>query len=280
MGDRNMKKLTLIITILACTFTVGCTKKVVQKPESLKDAYFDIAQKIENQEDVRINEVNKLLEGYTPKQEELNQDSSYNNAAVQLYSFTNEKEKLMISDDGTEDEKVADLAYFKEDGLNSITLGYGTSSNSTELLLLATVDDINVYEKICELVNSKESTFSNNYHEISQNIATENTITIDDVKNMINLEPTSEDSLDSATSKEITRYSFQVEDGGEVIAVYTLKDSENISRVTYGSNGTIWVIKNTIRGELLTNGGPTIADVQGDVDDISIQKEIETLIFD
>lgn len=275
-----MKKLTLIITILACTFTVGCTKKVVQKPESLKDAYFDIAQKIENQEDVRINEVNKLLEGYTPKQEELNQDSSYNNAAVQLYSFTNEKEKLMISDDGTEDEKVADLAYFKEDGLNSITLGYGTSSNSTELLLLATVDDINVYEKICELVNSKESTFSNNYHEISQNIATENTITIDDVKNMINLEPTSEDSLDSATSKEITRYSFQVEDGGEVIAVYTLKDSENISRVTYGSNGTIWVIKNTIRGELLTNGGPTIADVQGDVDDISIQKEIETLIFD
>lgn len=280
MGDRNMKKLTLIITILACTFTVGCTKKVVQKPESLKDAYFDIAQKIKNQEDVRINEVNKLLEGYTPKQEELNQDSSYNNAAVQLYSFTNEKEKLMISDDGTEDEKVADLAYFKEDGLNSITLGYGTSSNSTELLLLATVDDINVYEKICELVNSKESTFSNNYHEISQNIATENTITIDDVKNMINLEPTSEDSLDSATSKEITRYSFQVEDGGEVIAVYTLKDSENISRVTYGSNGTIWVIKNTIRGELLTNGGPTIADVQGDVDDISIQKEIETLIFD
>lgn len=275
-----MKKLTLIITILACTFTVGCTKKVVQKPESLKDAYFDIAQKIKNQEDVRINEVNKLLEGYTPKQEELNQDSSYNNAAVQLYSFTNEKEKLMISDDGTEDEKVADLAYFKEDGLNSITLGYGTSSNSTELLLLATVDDINVYEKICELVNSKESTFSNNYHEISQNIATENTITIDDVKNMINLEPTSEDSLDSATSKEITRYSFQVEDGGEVIAVYTLKDSENISRVTYGSNGTIWVIKNTIRGELLTNGGPTIADVQGDVDDISIQKEIETLIFD
>ena len=280
MGDRNMKKLTLIITILACTFTVGCTKKVVQKPESLKDAYFDIAQKIENHEDVRINEVNKLLEGYAPKQEELNQDSSYNNAAVQLYIFTNEKEKLMISDDGTEDEKVADLAYFKEDGLNSITLGYGTSSNSTELLLLATVDDINVYEKICELVNSKKSTFSNNYHEISQNIATENTITIDDVKNMINLEPTSEDSLDSATSKEITRYSFQVEDGGEVIAVYTLKDSENISRVTYGSNGTIWVIKNTIRGELLTNGGPTIADVQGDVDDISIQKEIETLIFD
>lgn len=274
-----MKKLTLIITILACTFTVGCTKKVVQKTESLKDAYFDIAQKIKNQEDVRINEVNKLLKGYTPKQEELNQDSSYNNAAVQLYSFTNEKEKLMISEDGTEDEKLADLAYFKEDGLNSITLGYGTSSNSSQLLLLATVDDINVYEKICELVNSKESTFSSNYHEISQNIATENTITIDDVKNMINLEPTFEDSLDSATSKEITRYSFQVEDGGEVIAVYTLKDSENISRVTYGSNGTIWVIKNTIRGELLTNGGATIADVQGDVDDISIQKEIETLIF-
>lgn len=275
-----MKKLTLIVTIIVCTFTVGCTKKVVQKPESLKDAYFDIAQRIENKEDVRINEVNKLLEEYTSKQEELNQDSSYNNATVQLYSFTNEKEKLMISDDGTEDEKVTDLAYFKEDGLNSITLGYGTSSNSTELLFLATVDDITAYEKICELVNSKDSKFSNIYHEISQNIATENTITINDIKNIINSEPTSEDSLDSATSKEITRYGFQLEDGGEVIAVYTLRGNESISRVTYASNDAIWVMKNTIRGELLTNGGPTIADVQGEVDDISIQKEIETLIFD
>ncbi len=42
-----MKKISLILGVLICLFTLGCSKQSEEKYESLEEAYFNIVEKTE-----------------------------------------------------------------------------------------------------------------------------------------------------------------------------------------------------------------------------------------
>lgn len=49
---------------------MGCTQQKVDKVESLRDAYFQIAEKIVNKEEISSKYIKKLLNGYNYKKDE------------------------------------------------------------------------------------------------------------------------------------------------------------------------------------------------------------------
>ena len=50
-----MKRTILGLLSLGCILLMGCTQQKVDKVESLRDAYFQIAEKIVNKEEIHFN---------------------------------------------------------------------------------------------------------------------------------------------------------------------------------------------------------------------------------
>lgn len=59
-----MKKIIILISVLACIFISGCNMQGKEKVKSLGDAYFYLLDKAENEEDIGIDDVKKLLKDY------------------------------------------------------------------------------------------------------------------------------------------------------------------------------------------------------------------------
>ncbi len=49
---------------------MGCTQQKVETSESLKDAYFQISEKLVNKEEISSKYIKKLLSGYEYKKDE------------------------------------------------------------------------------------------------------------------------------------------------------------------------------------------------------------------
>lgn len=62
-----MKKIIILISVLTCIFISGCNMQGKEKVESLGDAYFYLLNKAENEEDIGIDDVKKLLKDYELK---------------------------------------------------------------------------------------------------------------------------------------------------------------------------------------------------------------------
>lgn len=274
MGVEEMKKLILLfISVLVCTGIIGCSKIPIQEVETLEELYFSLADTLEQNENLTIDKVGALLEINNYEKGEIVENQ---NNKIRTHIFTVGKERLVISEDLSSEGKVLELAYNKATEVNSIWLGYKPKN----LLLILEVGDIKVYEDVCEILDNKESKFLNSYQEISRGISKEKAIKIDDVTSILNLEPSMKNSVDSVSLKELIRYGFQEEESDEVLAVYMDKDSKNINKVVYASNDTSSVMKSTISRELTTKKNTPIYSIESMVEDISIQREILTLIFE
>ena len=96
-----MKRTILGLLSLGCILLMGCTQQKVDKVESLRDAYFQIAEKLVTKEEISSKYIKKLLSGYNYKKDEEfkieggNIDGS--DYIQQPYTFTNGNESLNIT---------------------------------------------------------------------------------------------------------------------------------------------------------------------------------------
>lgn len=271
-----MKKISMLLVTLICAFAVGCTNNKVETAKSLKDAYFDIAKKIENKEEIKVEYVSDLLNGYEYEKGETMKDEN-SNIEYEMYRFSNNNEELILSDCTYDGEKGIELFYLVNNGVESASMSYTPSNESQGLYINVGVNDIEIYEEISNIIDNNESNLLKIYNEISKNLATTNDITVDKVEQMTNIEPTKEDTLDATTSKEITYYSFT--DGSDVMGVYCFKDKENISRISFGSNGEKLFSKGAFGKNYFEGREDILLDININADSISIQEEILNIVF-
>lgn len=52
-----MRKIIIVFTLLTCILTIGCSQQKEDKIESIKDVYFDVVQKIENNDVVKVETI-------------------------------------------------------------------------------------------------------------------------------------------------------------------------------------------------------------------------------
>lgn len=62
-----MKRTILGLLSLLCLLLIGCTQQKVENSESLRDGYFQIAEKLVTKEEISSKYIKKLLSGYDYK---------------------------------------------------------------------------------------------------------------------------------------------------------------------------------------------------------------------
>ena len=272
-----MKKINLLLVLLISIFTVGCAESKTEKIESLQDAYFSFSKKIDKNEKVSMDYIQSVLSEYDYEDGGSIKDET-DDVESQLHIFKNGKEKLTISDAPNSSENLMELVYQVSDETNNILLSYASANNNQPTLYtnINIVSDVDLYEKISTMVDIEYSKILNQYNKIAENALLDKDITVDDISKIVDIEPTSEDSIDPNTSLEVTYYSFK--DGSEVLGAYCIKGEDKVSRVFYG-NSDIVLMKNIIDVELLKNSDNIQTSIVKRVDSIEKQEEIIKVLF-
>lgn len=272
-----MKKINLLLVLLIGIFTVGCAESKTDQIESLQDAYFSISKKIDKNEEVSMDYIQSLLSEYDYEDGGLIKDEA-DDSESQLHIFKNGKEKLTISDALTSSENSMGIVYEVSDETNNILLSYAPDNNNQPTLYtnINIVSDVDLYEKISTMVDIEDSKILNQYNKIAEDTLLDKEITVDDISKIVDIEPTSEDSIDPNRSLEVTDYSFK--DGSEVLWAYCIKGEDKVSRVSYG-NSDIVLMKNVFDVELLKNSDNMQVSIVRRVDSIEKQEEIINVLF-
>ena len=87
-------------------------------------------------------------------------------------------------------------------------------------------------EAIRDLLNETPTKMLGSYQEVASRMS-EETVTIDEIRSMFNIEPEVSEEVNEDLS-EVTDYSFV----DEVMHAYTLKGEDKVIKLTYGSNVT------------------------------------------
>ena len=256
-----MKKISLILGVLICLFTLGCSKQSAEKFESLEDAYFNIVEKTEVKP-LAFTELKKMLSDYSyEKLVDGNQ---------KIYTFLSENEKLMVREPrDTYKGRITNIEYTKYDELDSLSLSYKLSSdaadNSASYVVLNT-SNMDLFKTISIVLNDEQSKMSNYYMDFSEQMLNDRMITITEIKDFMNLDPTLQED-----EKFGIYYSFHDTNSDDVLTVYTTSTSETIQRISYTSNAT-GILKNT-----LFENGSLMFNISNEVETTSVQKEIVEL---
>lgn len=256
-----MKKISLILGVLICLFTLGCSKQSAEKFESLKDAYFNIVEKTEVKP-LAFTELKKMLSDYSyEKLVDGNQ---------KIYTFLSENEKLMVREPrDTYKGRITNMEYTKYDELDSLSLSYKLSSdaadNSASYVVLNT-SNMDLFKTISIVLNDEQSKMSNYYMDFSEQMLNDRMITITEIKDFMNLDPTLQED-----EKFGIYYSFHDTNSDDVLTVYTTSTSETIQHISYTSNAT-GIFKST-----LFENGSLMFNISNEVETTSVQKEIVEL---
>ncbi|MGL4336952.1 MAG: hypothetical protein ACRCST_08645 [Turicibacter sp.] len=271
-----MKKIGLIGVSLICMCMVGCSKTKVEKAQSLKEAYFAIGQKIENNEELTPEYVSGLLTGYPYEMGELFVDENTKNE-LQLYNFENAKEKLIISDSKVENKKLVEISYEVTQGLNTVYLAISPTSGVERRNVNVSVGTINLLEEVSKITDKKDLQLLNAYNEIAKDFATDKNLTIADIIKMTGITPTSEDTVDANGTLELTYYSFTT--NNEILSVHVAKEEDKINRVGYGLDDQVF-FKDTIEKKLVPPGEELFSRIITYVEDLAIQEDILNTVFE
>ena len=272
-----MKKINLLLVLLLGIFTVGCAQSKTEQIESLQDAYFTVSKKMDKNEEVSMDYIQSLLSEYDYEDGGSIKDEA-DDLESKLHIFKNGKEKLTISESPNSSGNLNGLAYEGSDKTNNILLSYEFDNNNQPTLYtdINIVRDVELYEKISTMVDIKNSNILNQYNKIAEDVLLDKEITVDDISKIVDIEPTSEDSIYPETSLEVTYYSFK--DGSEVVGAYCIKGQDKVSRVFYG-NSDIVLMKNVFDVELLKNSDNMQISTVRKVDSIEKQEEIINVLF-
>ena len=241
-----MKRTILGLLSLGCILLMGCTQQKVDKVESLRDAYFQIAEKIVNKEEISSKYIKKLLNGYNYKKDEEfkieGQNIDGSDYIQQPYTFTNGNESLNITYSNFNNEEQIHPLYSLKDEKGETNLSIlipEIDDTKMRYMYIANRDNLKDHKKLLEKLDNNEGKWHDVYIKVIDNVCSTNNMDIEDIKNLLGVEySVNEYPYDekSSLSLNIVEYIFETDD--EMFMVQYVKEKDKIFNVFYNDKNT------------------------------------------
>ena len=242
-----MKRTILgLLSLVGCIALVGCTQQKVETSESLKDAYFQIAEKLVNKEEISSKYIKKLLSGYEYKKDEEfkiedgNIDGS--DYIQQPYTFTNGNESLNITYSNFNNEEQIHPLYNLKDEKGETNLSIllpEIDDTKMRYMYIANRDNLKDHKKLLEKLDNNEGKWHDVYIKVIDNVCSINDMDIEDIKNLLGVEySVNEYPYDEKSSLglNVVEYIFETDD--EMFMVQYIKEKDKIFNVFYNDKNT------------------------------------------
>ena len=228
-----MKKTSFFLGVFICFITLGCSKQGAMDLQSLEDAYFEVAQNTVD-EPLSVVELTEMLSNYAPKE--------MVDGNQKIYTFTTDNEELMVSEP-KDQEGITDVMYTNSQSSDSLAIAHSLSSNGASSLVLNTVD-MDKFKTITSKLSEESSNLFDDYLNLSEKMLGDKPLTLTEIKESINLEPNLQER-----GTDVTYYSFEDTNSGDVLGFYVTSTFETISQLFYKSNVT-GVLYNTTMADI------------------------------
>lgn len=246
-----MKKIILSLVTLVCILMVGCLQQKVEKSESLKEAYFQIGEKIVAKEEIDEKYIKKTLNEYEYekgdefKLENGNTDGS--DYIQQPYIFTDGDETLTITYSNLNNKEKTEALYSAKDENGEISISISTpdiEKNENNPIYMCTLlrDNIKEHKEVLQKLNPNNTKYKDTYIEVADNVCSTNDIDIETIKKLIKVKPKIKEysfDEDSSLGLNIIEYIFENDD--EMFMVQYIKEKNKIWSIFYNdkNNGDI-----------------------------------------
>ena len=241
-----MKRTILGLLSLGCILLMGCTQQKVDKVESLRDAYFQIAEKIVNKEEISSKYIKKLLNGYNYKKDEEfkieGQNIDGSDYIQQPYTFTNGNESLNITYSNFNNEEQIHPLYNLKDEKGETNLSIlipEIDDTKMRYMYIANRDNLKDHKKLLEKLDNNEGKWHDVYIKVIDNVCSTNDMDIEDIKNLLGVEySVNEYPYDEKSSLglNVVEYIFETDD--EMFMVQYIKEKDKIFNVFYNDKNT------------------------------------------
>ena len=241
-----MKRTILGLLSLGCILLMGCTQQKVDKVESLRDAYFQIAEKIVNKEEISSKYIKKLLNGYNYKKDEEfkieGQNIDGSDYIQQPYTFTNGNESLNITYSNFNNEEQIYPLYSLKDEKGETNLSIlipEIDDTKMRYMYIANRDNLKDHKKLLEKLDNNEGKWHDVYIKVIDNVCSTNNMDIEDIKNLLGVEySVNEYPYDEKSSLglNVVQYIFETDD--EMFMVQYIKEKDKIFNVFYNDKNT------------------------------------------
>ena len=241
-----MKMTILGLLSLGCILLMGCTQQKVDKVESLRDAYFQIAEKIVNKEEISSKYIKKLLNGYNYKKDEEfkieGQNIDGSDYIQQPYTFTNGNESLNITYSNFNNEEQIYPLYSLKDEKGETNLSIlipEIDDTKMRYMYIANRDNLKDHKKLLEKLDNNEGKWHDVYIKVIDNVCSTNNMDIEDIKNLLGVEySVNEYPYDEKSSLglNVVQYIFETDD--EMFMVQYIKEKDKIFNVFYNDKNT------------------------------------------
>ena len=241
-----MKRTILGLLSLVCLLLIGCTQQKLDKSESLRDAYFQIAEKIVNKEEISSKYIKKLLNGYNYKNDEEfkieGQNIDGSDYIQQPYTFTNGNESLNITYSNFNNEEQIYPLYSLKDEKGETNLSIllpEIDDTKMRYMYIANRDNLKDHKKLLEKLDNNEGKWHDVYIKVIDNVCSINDMDIEDIKNLLGVEySVNEYPYDEKSSLglNVVEYIFETDD--EMFMVQYIKEKDKIFNVFYNDKNT------------------------------------------
>ena len=225
---------------------MGCTQQKVDKVESLRDVYFQIAEKIVNKEEISSKYIKKLLNGYNYKKDEEfkieGQNIDGSDYIQQPYTFTNGNESLNITYSNFNNEEQIYPLYSLKDEKGETNLSIlipEIGDTKMRYMYIANRDNLKDHKKLLEKLDNNEGKWRDVYIKVIDNVCSTNDMDIEDIKNLLGVEySVNEYPYDEKSSLglNVVEYIFETDD--EMFMVQYIKEKDKIFNVFYNDKNT------------------------------------------
>lgn len=225
---------------------MGCTQQKVDKVESLRDAYFQIAEKIVNKEEISSKYIKKLLNGYNYKKDKEfkieGQNIDGSDYIQQPYTFTNGNESLNITYSNFNNEEQISPLYSLKDEKGETNLAIlipDIENTKMRYMYIANRDNLKDHKELLEKLDNNEGKWCDVYIKVIDNVCSTNDMDIEDIKNLLGVEySVSEYPYDEKSSLglNVVQYIFETDD--EMFMVQYIKEKDKIFNVFYNDKNT------------------------------------------
>lgn len=241
-----MKRTILGLLSLGCILLMGCTQQKVDKVESLRDAYFQIAEKIVNKEEISSKYIKKLLNGYNYKKDEEfkieGQNIDGSDYIQQPYIFTNGNESLNITYSNFNNEEQIHPLYNLKDEKGETNLSIllpEIDDTKMRYMYTANRDNLKDHKELLKKLDNNEGKWHDVYIKVIDNVCSTNDMDIEDIKNLLGVEySVNEYPYDKKSSLglNVVEYIFETDD--EMFVVQYIKEKDKIFNVFYNDKNT------------------------------------------
>ncbi|MGL5717222.1 MAG: hypothetical protein ACRCX2_29695 [Paraclostridium sp.] len=197
-----MKKLVTFFTVIILICVSGCSMVYEKSIDSLDEAYFYTVKKVEDKENITIEEIKELLKKYKFKKTDQTDDKEIKT----YYQFTSDNNDILtiktIKPDKDKTEKIEDISYYISDRrkttqlANSILLSYKNEDSAKKFNITCNADDLDTFKKISDIVDDKNNRYIKTYNKITEDMYSKNSLTLKDMEKMMGEKPISEKKLD------------------------------------------------------------------------------------